>query len=784
MPRSCAQSRNRQGRPILHTLSLNEAVVGKGSQGRLIEFELLDRRRVRLSRCAPTASSSPRRPARPPTRCRRRGRSCIRRCRRSRWCRSTRTRSRARPVSVSDTSVHRDRAACAPLDARAHFDGFALTDLHEGDRLVLQALGRRRSRFVHPPGYQLLRHAAREAALERERSDKDRGSGLAMLRALDIRDFVIVGAGRARSSAPASACSPARPAPGKSILVDAIELLVGGRGDAAVGARGRRARRAFGRVRVRRTRPLAALARRAGARRATTAMVILRRTIDRSGRSRSLHQRPRGDARAAARGGRAPRRHPRPARAPVAAARRRAARAARRARRRAGAARATAPRRAAPGSGWKRWRARPRSTFAQREAERAELQETVAELKKLALARGRVGRAVRAAPAPRARLEPARRRAVVARGARRRPTAPACRSSSAVASRLRALSEHDDRLKAIVEMLESAEAQAGEAARELRHYASRVDLDPEALRAGRERASRRCTPRRASTACKPGGAAARLREARAALRGARARGESGSAASAKWRPRASRYDAAAKKLSAKRKSAAQALSRAVTRGDAAAGDGGRPLLGRAEARWRTRRRRAPRTVEFEVASHPSLPLRPLAQVASGGELSRISLAIQLVAAQRLAGRHAGVRRGRFRHRRRGGRDRRPLAAASSASERQVLCVTHLPQVAAQGDEQWSVSQSGGAARSAASREARSRRRGSRSSRACWAARKSPHDPQARGGAAAADRTPAEAGAVRAVRLGAVGVQRERVAVQLEAALAARLRSGASRSRAS
>src|SRR2546428_12590613 len=38
-------------------------------------------------------------------------------------------------------------------------------------------------------------------------------------------------------------------------------------------------------------------------------------------------------------------------------------------------------------------------------------------------------------------------------------------------------------------------------------------------------------------------------------------------------------------------------------------------------------------VEFQVASHPSLPLRPLARVASGGELSRISLAIQMVAAK-------------------------------------------------------------------------------------------------------------------------------------------------------
>src|SRR5207248_104018 len=53
---------------------------------------------------------------------------------------------------------------------------------------------------------------------------------------------------------------------------------------------------------------------------------------------------------------------------------------------------------------------------------------------------------------------------------------------AAAASRLRALSEHDANLNPVVEMLESAEAQASEAVRELRQYASRVDLDPEALR--------------------------------------------------------------------------------------------------------------------------------------------------------------------------------------------------------------------------------------------------------------------------------------------------------------
>jgi DNA repair protein RecN (Recombination protein N) len=102
-------------------------------------------------------------------------------------------------------------------------------------------------------------------------------------------------------------------------------------------------------------------------------------------------------------------------------------------------------------------------------------------------------------------------------------------------------------------------------------------------------------------------------------------------------------------------------------------------------------------ISFEVASHPSLPLRPLAKVASGGELSRISLAIQLVAAKESpvgtllfdevdAGIGGAVAETV-------GRSLRKLGKA-----RQVLCVTHLPQVAAQADEQWSVAKNGGKGR--------------------------------------------------------------------------------------
>lgn len=90
-------------------------------------------------------------------------------------------------------------------------------------------------------------------------------------------------------------------------------------------------------------------------------------------------------------------------------------------------------------------------------------------------------------------------------------------------------------------------------------------------------------------------------------------------------------------------------------------------------------------VEFLVSANPGQPLRPLAKVASGGELSRISLAIQVITAQTsrvptlvfdevdvgIGGPTAEVV----------GQLLRRLGERG-----QVLCVTHLPQVAAQGHQ--------------------------------------------------------------------------------------------------
>ena len=140
----------RNNKSILQTIALNEAVVGKGSQGRLIEFNLLiDGEFVYTLRAdgvivaTPTGSTAyamsaqgpilhPAVPAfalvplNPHT-------------------------LSARPVSVSGRMMI-EIVLVRALDARAHFDGFALADMQQGDRLLLKRSADA-VRFVHPPGY-------------------------------------------------------------------------------------------------------------------------------------------------------------------------------------------------------------------------------------------------------------------------------------------------------------------------------------------------------------------------------------------------------------------------------------------------------------------------------------------------------------------------------------------------------------------------------------------------------------------------------------------------------
>ena len=140
----------RAGKPALHTIALNEAVIGKGSQGRLIEFELLvDGEFVYRLRAdgiivaTPTGSTAYALSAQGPILHPAVAALTL-------VPLNPHTLS-ARPVSVSDRSVI-EIVMVHSLDARAHFDGLALADMAEGDRLVLKRSADA-VRFVHPPGY-------------------------------------------------------------------------------------------------------------------------------------------------------------------------------------------------------------------------------------------------------------------------------------------------------------------------------------------------------------------------------------------------------------------------------------------------------------------------------------------------------------------------------------------------------------------------------------------------------------------------------------------------------
>jgi DNA repair protein RecN (Recombination protein N) len=103
--------------------------------------------------------------------------------------------------------------------------------------------------------------------------------------------------------------------------------------------------------------------------------------------------------------------------------------------------------------------------------------------------------------------------------------------------------------------------------------------------------------------------------------------------------------------------------------------------------------------EFRFTANPGEPLRPLRRIASGGELSRAFLGIKRALREADAGMvlvfdevDAGI----------GGRaaDRVGRTLAELAQNHQVLCITHLPQVAAFADTHFRVTKSTRAGRAA------------------------------------------------------------------------------------
>ena len=252
-------------------------------------------------------------------------------------------------------------------------------------------------------------------------------------------------------------------------------------------------------------------------------------------------------------------------------------------------------------------------------------------------------------------------------------------------SRVAALTDIDASLTDVRDLLSSAAIQADEALHALRRYRERLDLEPQRLA---EIESRIATV--TGVARKYRVAVDDLPELRtqsqARLHALEASSDPARLAAEEARARKA-FELSAVKLSALRKPAAAALSAEIS--DAM------QTLAMAGGRFEvTLKSCAPvatgvESVEFRVAANPGQALRSMAKVASGGELSRIGLAIQVMTS-RASGTptlifdevDVGI----------GGRVAEIVGKllARLGEDRQVMCVTHLPQVAACADWQWRI----------------------------------------------------------------------------------------------
>jgi DNA repair protein RecN (Recombination protein N) len=240
------------------------------------------------------------------------------------------------------------------------------------------------------------------------------------------------------------------------------------------------------------------------------------------------------------------------------------------------------------------------------------------------------------------------------------------------------LLEFDGKLVPASELVESAMIQVGEACDELRRYAETIDMDPHRRDQIEERLDTIRTIARKHRVS-PEGIPEHFRRlrsdhdelARTEERGQEL-GQEAAAAELEFR-------AAAAELSQQRRHTAGDFAAAVSEAMAGLGMPG-GVFEVAVTALPTPRASGIDDIEFRISANPGQPPMPLAQIASGGELSRMSLAVQVIASggstiptmvfdEVDSGVGGGVAE-MVGHR-----------LAELGSDRQVLCVTHLAQVA-------------------------------------------------------------------------------------------------------
>ncbi len=252
-------------------------------------------------------------------------------------------------------------------------------------------------------------------------------------------------------------------------------------------------------------------------------------------------------------------------------------------------------------------------------------------------------------------------------------------------SRLTGFSSQPGALSEAVNLLASAQIQVEEAVGELNRFLDHFDADPERQQYLEERLDTIYTLARKHRV-QPSELGELQQRLLDELEGLNADDQALERLDEELAAYTRHYQDKAAELSALRNDAAQRLSAAVEQEMQRLGmPGGRFSIELHAGKQDTPQPQGLELVEFQVSANPGQPLRPLGKVASGGELSRISLAIQVITAQTsrvptlvfdevdvgIGGPTAEVVGQLLRRLGEGG---------------QVLTVTHLPQVAAQGHQ--------------------------------------------------------------------------------------------------
>ncbi len=254
---------------------------------------------------------------------------------------------------------------------------------------------------------------------------------------------------------------------------------------------------------------------------------------------------------------------------------------------------------------------------------------------------------------------------------------------------LQQLTQLDPELREATALLHDAEIAVAEAATMLRRYHERIEHDPARLDFVETRLNRLRTLARKHQVGE-NELPALLRQLQEQL--ARLDDSAGSMEALEQQVQTARthYQKTALKLSQARRTAADRLSGEVTARIQALGlPHGRFAVALEQRAIERAEASGLDQVEFQVQLNPGQPFGPLARVASGGELSRVSLALEVVATHGspiptlvFDEVDAGI----------GGGVAEIVGArlAELARQRQVICVTHLPQVASYGREHFCV----------------------------------------------------------------------------------------------